>query len=243
MAANRELELEREVGRGEKGLAVRRVQEWLNLRGYGLSIDGDFGRVTEDAVMRFQRAHRLRSTGSVGARTFASLVSPMASVLRRQKRRPSHLAAAVLAFAGAHLAQHPREVGGPNRGPWVRLYMNGVEGQPWCAGFVSFVLAQGAAAARVPMPIASSVSCDELAAQARAKNILVAEGNRDGLRAGAIFLVRRTPTDWTHTGFVAEARPDLFTTIEGNTNDDGEREGYEVCRLSRGYKNKDFILI
>lgn len=198
MAANRELEPEREVGRGDKGLAVRRVQEWLNLRGYGLSIDGDFGRVTEDAVMRFQRAH---------------------------------------------FAQHPREVGGPNRGPWVRLYMNGVEGQPWCAGFVSFVLTQGAAAARVPTPIAGSVSCDELAAQARAKNILVAEGNRDGLRAGAIFLVRRTPTDWTHTGFVAEPRPDLFTTIEGNTNDDGEREGYEVCRLSRGYKNKDFILI
>lgn len=154
MAANRELELEREVGRGDKGLAVRRVQEWLNLRGYGLSIDGDFGRVTEDAVMRFQRAHRLRSTGSVGARTFASLVSPMASALRKQKRKPPHLAAAVLACAGAHLAQHPREVGGPNRGPWVRLYMNGVEGQPWCAGFVSFVLAQGAAAARVPMPIA-----------------------------------------------------------------------------------------
>ena len=23
----------------------------------------------------------------------------------------------------------------------------------------------------------------------------------------------------------------------------GEREGYEVCKLSRGYKNKDFILI
>lgn len=243
MATNRELELEREVGRGDEGLDVRRVQEWLNLRGYGLSIDGDFGRVTADVVMRYQRAHRLRPTGSVGARTFASLVSPMTSALRKQKRKPSRLAAAVLACAGAHLAQHPREVGGPNRGPWVRLYMNGVEGQPWCAGFVSFVLSQAAAAARVPMPIAGSVSCDELAAQARAKDILVTEDHRAALRGGVIFLVRRTPTDWTHTGFVAEARPDLFTTIEGNTNDDGEREGYEVCKLSRGYKNKNFILI
>ncbi|HEU4352232.1 MAG TPA: peptidoglycan-binding domain-containing protein [Burkholderiales bacterium] len=243
MSANRELELEREVGRGNKGAAVRRVQEWLNLRGYGVSIDGDFGGVTEDAVMRFQRAHRLRTTGRVGARTFARLVEPMASALRWRKRKPSRLATAVLMCASAHLAQHPREVGGPNRGPWVRLYMKGVEGQPWCAGFVSFVLAQAAAVARVPMPIAGSVSCDELAAQARAKNILVAEDGRAALRAGAIFLVRRTPTDWTHTGFVAEARPDLFTTIEGNTNDDGQREGYEVCRLSRGYKNKDFILV
>jgi hypothetical protein len=240
---NRELQLEREVARGDKGPAVRRVQEWLNLRGYGLSIDGDFGGVTEDAVMRFQRANRLRATGTVGARTFARLVEPMASALRKPKRVPSRLDTAVLECAAAHLRQHPREVGGANRGPWVRLYMDGLEGQPWCAGFVSFVLAQAAAAARVPMPIVGSVSCDQLAAQARAKDVFCAEEDRARLRAGAIFLVRRTPTDWTHTGFVTDARPDLFYTIEGNTNDDGAREGYEVCTLSRGYKNKDFILI
>ena len=172
MAANRELELEREVGRGDKGLAVRRVQEWLNLRGYGLSIDGDFGRVTEDAVMRFQRAHRLRSTGRVGARRSRAWSRRWRARCVSKSASRRSLAAAVLACADAHLAQHPREVGGPNRGPWVRLYMNGVEGQPWCAGFVSFGLAQGAAAARVPMPIAGSVSyAIELAeAQARAKN-------------------------------------------------------------------------
>lgn len=237
-----ELEFAAAVARGDKGPAVRRVQEWLDLRGYGLSIDGDFGRITEDAVRRFQRAHRLRPTGIVNPRTFARLAEPMQNALRI-KRRPRALAAAVVACARAHLAQHPREVGGANRGPWVRLYMNGVEGQPWCAGFVSFVLAQAAATARRPMPIAGSVSCDQLAAQARARNLFLPEASRAGLRAGSIFLVRRSPADWTHTGFVAEARPDLFHTIEGNTNDDGEREGYEVCRLSRGYKGKDFVLL
>jgi hypothetical protein len=122
--------------------------------------------------------------------------------------------------------------------------MNGVEGQPWCAGFVSFVLAQASESARARMPIAGSVSCDQLAAQAKAANRFLAESDAAaGLPPGSIFLVRKTPTDWTHTGFVAEARPDLFYTIEGNTNDDGEREGYEVCTLSRGYKNKDFVLL
>jgi hypothetical protein len=116
--------------------------------------------------------------------------------------------------------------------------MNGMEGQPWCAGFVSFVLAQAAAAVKKPMPIAGSVSCDALAAQAKAVNRFSQNG-----RAGSIFLVRKTPSDWTHTGFVVEAREDRFFTIEGNTNDDGEREGYEVCTLSRGYASKDFVLL
>jgi hypothetical protein len=35
----------------------------------------------------------------------------------------------------------------------------------------------------------------------------------------------------------------VFETIEGNTNDDGSREGYEVCRRFRSYQKTDFILI
>ena len=60
---------------------------------------------------------------------------------------------------------------------------------------------------------------------------------------GSIFLVRRTPTDWTHTGLVTDAVPVAFDTIEGNTNDDGDREGFEVCSRSRGYASKDFITL
>lgn len=239
MADSDELVLGGEVARGDKGPAVKRVQEWLNLHGYGLGIDGDFGRVSEDAVRRFQRAKRLRQDGRVGKRTFDKLVEPMRTAL--QKRRASSVAAAVLSLAKAHLAQNPREVGGPNRGPWVRLYMNGAEGLPWCAGFVTFILARAAAAARAPMPIAGSVSCDQLAAQGKAANRFLAGPN--GLKPGAIFLVRKTDTDWTHTGFVSEVHPEFFRTIEGNTNDDGVREGYEVCTLTRSYQSKDFVLV
>ena len=88
------------------------------------------------------------------------------------------------------------------------------------------------------MPIAGSVSCDRLAAQGKAANLLV--GN-DRVRAGSIFLVRKTDTDWVHTGFVIEVKPQLFRTIEGNTNDDGVREGYEVASLTRSYASKDFL--
>jgi hypothetical protein len=38
-----------------------------------------------------------------------------------------------------------------------------------------------------------------------------------------------------HTGFVESVSPDgsIINTIEGNTNDTGSREGYEVCRRTR----------
>jgi hypothetical protein len=54
-------------------------------------------------------------------------------------------------------------------------------------------------------------------------------------------LVRNTPSDWTHTGIVVSTSAETFKTIEGNTNDDGSREGYEVCARTRGYSNMDFI--
>lgn len=36
-----------------------------------------------------------------------------------------------------------------------------------------------------------------------------------------------------HTGFVESIEGDVIHTIEGNTNDTGSREGYEVCRRIR----------
>jgi hypothetical protein len=34
-----------------------------------------------------------------------------------------------------------------------------------------------------------------------------------------------------------------MSTIEGNTNDEGSREGHEVCARTRGYDGEDFVLI
>lgn len=47
-----------------------------------------------------------------------------------------------------------------------------------------------------------------------------------------------------HTGFVENIVGDLIHTVEGNTNDTGSREGYEVCRRQREIsKCKGFIHI
>lgn len=228
-------------------MAVRRVQEWLDLHGFGLAIDGDFGPATQLQVRRLQSHAGITDTGVVDDETFDALVRPMTQALRQRLDRSVAVGTAVVDYAQAHLAAHPREVGGANRGPWVRLYMRGQDGPDlaWCAGFVTFALAQAAESLRVAMPIAGSFSCDALAAQARDTGRFVPEDSvgAASLTPGSLFLVRRTATDWTHTGIVIQAYGDAFDTIEGNTNDEGSRDGFEVCARSRGYENKDFIVV
>jgi outer membrane protein OmpA-like peptidoglycan-associated protein len=40
---------------------------------------------------------------------------------------------------------------------------------------------------------------------------------------------------------VVSATAESFQTIEGNTNDSGSREGFEVLGRTRGYAMKDFV--
>jgi hypothetical protein len=238
-----------DITSGTSGARARLVQEWLTLSGVGVMVDGEFGPATAAAVRVFQRKVKLPSTGVVDHATFERLVAPMAAALATPAF-PSGTAvgAAVVAVAKQHLAQHPREAGGQNRGPWVRLYMDGNQGPawPWCAGFATFVVAQACAALGQPLPVGRTFSCDVLAERARVAGRLVQGRPADptrGIAPGSLFLVRRAPGDWDHVGIVTAARPDAFHTIEGNTNDAGDREGYEVCARVRGYERKDFVRI
>ena len=56
-----------------------------------------------------------------------------------------------------------------------------------------------------------------------------AEANKDSVMPSALFLKRHVANDWTRTGTVGSATGDIYETIEGNNNDEGSREGYEVC--------------
>jgi hypothetical protein len=246
----KEIELTQPLKLGSRGQEVTRVQEWLNLQGFGLAIDGDF--VTKQRVQQFQEDQGLAVTGIVNPSTFEALVSPLKQVLESINARSQTFPSLVMKYAQAHLKQNPREIGGQNCGPWVRLYMKGHEGAdwPWCAGFVSFVMKQAAETLQISGPIEGSFSCDSLAAQAQTAGVLIREsdlvrGNKsfNDLSETSIFLVKRTETDWSHTGFATGFSEVSFDTIEGNTNDEGSREGFEVCARARGYSDKDFILL
>jgi hypothetical protein len=255
-----ELEFSGVLKRESGGERVKVIQEWLSLHGYGVSMDGAFGPVTEHALLKFQTECAppefqtdkiVPGNGIIDEKTLELLTSPMLRALTPiPMSKPYN--EMVLDYTFQHLTEHPREIGGQNCGPWVRLYMLGNDGRDyaWCAGFVSFILRQAADSLGVPVPLEGSFSCDVLAERAKTSGLFVSEHSlNDGtysitdLPAGSIFLVRRTANDWTHTGLVTGFREDVFETVEGNTNDEGSREGYEVCARQRGYKNKDFIII
>jgi peptidoglycan hydrolase-like protein with peptidoglycan-binding domain len=243
-----DLILDRVYKKGSRGKKVKLIQEWLSLHGFGVKIDGGFGPATDYAVKEFQKRQRLTVDGVVGKNTFERLIKPMKDALKKIPKGGGSLGKMVAAYAAQHLKQHPREIGGQNRGPWVRLYMKGNDGAvwPWCAGFVCFILKQACNTMGTSLPLGTSFSCDTLAANAKRKGIFLKGANitdKRQIRAGSFFLTRRTSTDWTHTGIVVGVQSDFFHTIEGNTNDEGSREGYEVCARTRGYKNKDFIVI
>jgi len=253
MKLPKEYEIELPVMRGSKGRPVRLIQEWLSLNGLGLTIDSSYGPATESAVRAFQKQVGRKSTGSVNELTFNELIAPITRALSplEASGEQTTFSSRVIVAAQKHLAEHPREVGGTNCGPWVRHYTGGHEGDAWawCAGFVTAMLRAAAEGqpAEVRAPIRGSLSCDTLTAQARAAGCFVAERQRQSaspsLSGGAIFLVRskKNASDWIHTGIVTALHDEYFETIEGNTNDSGDREGYEVCARRRSYKNMDFI--
>ena len=248
----KELRLNRLLKRGSKIKQVRFVQEWLCYHGFKTGVDQDFGPATERQVRNFQKEKRFEQTGEVDEKTYTALVAPILKALTPIRKRFSSFSEATLAYARQHLALRPIEVGGQNKGPWVRMYMNGNEGidYPWCAGFVSFILKQASAESAFPMPIRGSWSCDSLAAQAKQVGAFVGEQEinsgkvaKSDLDPVSIFLYRRTPTDWRHAGFASVFEEEIFETIEGNTNDEGHRDGYEACARIRSYGEKDFILL
>jgi len=234
------------VRRGDRNKTAKRIQEHLSLAGFPLVIDGDFGKISELTVKSFQDYHGLKPDGIVGRVTYAKLVEPITNALKRidgTGLTPSEL---IAQYAEQHLASHPKEIGGENSGPWVRLYMKGKEGRPWawCAGFVTFVMHQAYEQQSESKPIIDTFSCDRLAESAKTAGLFISSSKVVGeeIPIGSIFLQRREPGDWTHTGIVTQAGKSFFDAIEGNTNDQGHRDGYEVTKRRRSYEKRDFIV-
>ena len=216
---------------GDEALVVRRVQEWLTLHGSQTRIDGDFGPGTEAAVSDFQRKQRIPETGIVDEGTWRALTKPMRDALASVPVQPSDTSYdVVLNVARNYLAIRPIELCVENQsncGPWVRLFMHGEEGtnQPWCAGFVSHVIVQAAhTMGKAELPIPRQVGVDFLVRDAKEQHRFLDGGSltpytrTERVPRGALFVTRKTPSDWTHVGIVTDVRGEAFHTIEGNTN-------------------------
>jgi hypothetical protein len=153
-----------------------------------------------------------------------------------------------------------REIGDTNRGDEVDGYMksigafnywkqpysvNHLEGQPWCVAFVYDTLLHSNTLNLNGVPVLStSPVVQDQANYAARQHRLVGPGDAlTQMKPGWIMVKWGDPyTDkngwhpghYEHMGLVTSVEPNgTFHTIEGNTNTDGGKEGYEVAPQTR----------
>lgn len=249
-SAYRDLAFPGALAESASGESVRLIQGWLSLHDFQVVVDGGYGPATTQALRAFQKKRGLATTGKLDEPTWVALVAPMNAALSPVPRKKT-LGELVVAYANQHLRQRPREVGGQNRGPWVRLYTDGREGKdfPWCAGFATFCVKQACETLGVPLPLQRTLACDAMATSCGPRFIQgTGSAALNTIKPGSIFVQLATGAErkkykYRHAGIVVSADAQTMQTIEGNTNDDGSAEGYEVCARTRGYVNMDFIVL
>lgn len=230
--------------RGSSGFDVMRLQGWLGLQGRGVSVDGDFGEATETAVFA------CLGVASVDGAGWSQLAAPLIQATSMM-HRPEHDGAfgrAVITVAEHHLAEHPREIGGDNRGPWVRHYCRGYE-VAWCQGFASSIWDQAAEELDQRPPFALTLDgqwclyVPRMVDEARRAGLFL-DGNTstEQVPPGSMFFLRGGSHGYSHVGLVVKDNGSTIETIEGNTNDDGHPNGYEVCRRFRRRSSCDYGL-
>lgn len=226
--------------RGSTGPGVQRVQEWLSLHGIGVQIDGDFGPATEAAVRRFTGS----PLGVVDREIWRALTMPLQQVATMSV--PAGFGAAVVALGMAYLNAQAREVGGDNKGPWVRHVCRGFS-VAWCQGFASTLYAQAGRALGEESPldlVLDGIWClyvPRMVTEARVKGRFVrGDDGRADPPPGSMFFLRGGAHGYSHVGIVVRRQGDVIETVEGNTNDDGSPNGYEVARRFRRVASCDY---
>lgn len=150
------------------------------------------------------------------------------------------LAAEALAAATTQIGvqEQPK---GSNSGRHVDLYLKSVglkPGYSWCMAFVYWCVSAAAASLGLKNPL---VKTGGVLDQWNRNKLRLLPARSSAVKPGDIFIMD-LGKGLGHTGFVERITGGLVHTIEGNTNDEGSREGYEVCRRERALSSiKGFI--
>lgn len=221
--------------------SVTAIQNRLNQLGCGpIDADGVFGAQTEEAVQLFQtrfpapNGNPLTIDGRVGPMTWAALFS---SIPPSSTQAGTQLQQKVLDFASTQVGVMEQPLGS-NRGPEVDKYLRSVGVDPttgsfaWCAAFVYFCFQQSSANLNVQNPAirdAGVLDCWRVAGVKSVNRIAASEAaNTPGLvKPGMVFVID-SGGGHGHMGLVKQVDGDVLTTIEGNTNTGGSREGIGV---------------
>jgi CHAP domain len=130
---------------------------------------------------------------------------------------------------------------GSNDGPEVRKYLQSVglgAGFAWCMAFVYWCVENAAKKNDLKNPL---IKTGSVLKQYNETNCHKLPKTSRVIKPGDVFIMEFKKGQG-HTGFVENIKGNVVNTIEGNTNDDGSREGYEVARRQRPLSSfKGFI--
>ncbi len=121
---------------------------------------------------------------------------------------------------------------GSNGGPEVSQYLRAVglgAGFAWCMAFVYWCVAKAAQEAEIKNPLLKTAG---VMMQWNGTSLRKLPKTSSAVKPGDIFIMN-FGHGTGHTGFVKEVKKGTIITVEGNTNDDGSREGYEVAERER----------
>lgn len=219
---------------------VKAIQQQLNVRGCGpITVDGDFGTNTYNAVVLFQTRFTdihgtpLKPDGVVGPITWTTLFNADTT---KVTNAPNALLTAVLAVAATQVGV--MEVPpGSNNGPKVNEYqdMAGIaHGLSWCMAFVYYCFHQASAQLNIANPMYKTGGVLDEWGNTHGTKITAADAhvNTSKVLPGQVFIIA-TGGGHGHTGLIESIEGGLLTTIEGNTNTDGSSNGIGVFRRSK----------
>lgn len=115
-----------------------------------------------------------------------------------------------------------------NSGPEVEIYLKSVglgKGYSWCMAFVYWCTQKAALQLVVKNPLKRTAGVLD---QFNSRPFLIAFAPQPG----DVFIMD-FGKGLGHTGIVEKIVGNTVFTIEGNTNNEGGREGYKVCRKKR----------
>lgn len=235
----------RVIRRGDADRAtVKQIQEQLVAVGCGpIDIDGAFGPATESAIRDFQtrnvdaQGRPLDIDGKIGPCTWAALFGAKGVTTMDAHEILDPLVRKAIVIAESQ--EGVREIQ-QNLGPEVETYLRtaGVEPpNPWCAAFVYWSFERAAAELGVDNPLVRTGLVMNHWDEARERGIHVitareVEEDPSLVQPGQIFIMDHG-NGKGHTGLVKRVSGNLITTIEGNTNGAGVREGDGVYTKQR----------
>uniref|UniRef100_UPI001E3E4E5D peptidoglycan-binding protein n=1 Tax=Clostridium haemolyticum TaxID=84025 RepID=UPI001E3E4E5D len=201
---------------------IKPIQSALNDHNYNIAVDGVAGGRTIDAVKHFQNNHKLSADGIVGAATKAKLFSSSGSSETISYPKPTSDSNTLSRFV--NIAEG--EVGVRERGNNLTKYgaWYGLDGNSWCAMFVSWCANEAGILNRT---VPKYASCANGAEWYKSKERYKTRESGYIPKTGDVIFFNRN-NGIHHTGIVVSYSGGTVYTIEGNSSNAVSRRNYSL---------------